>query len=159
MRCYFVPIILWAFAVPLLAQDFNTGMAAYKSGDLSTALEEWEPLAEEGNAFAQFNLGIMYDYDIGDYKKAVKWYGLSAAQGLNAAQFNLGVMYDYGYGVAQDFILAYLWFDLAGVNGHKDGFKNRDVIAQKMSDEDISQAQTIAVKCLDSAYQDCGYEP
>ena len=82
MRCYFVAIILWAFAVPLLAQDFNTGMAAYKSGDLSTALEEWEPLAEEGNAFAQFNLGIMYDYDIGDYKKAVKWYGLSAAQGL-----------------------------------------------------------------------------
>ena len=59
MRCYFVAIILWAFAVPLLAQDFNTGMAAYKSGDLSTALEEWEPLAEEGNAFAQFNLGIM----------------------------------------------------------------------------------------------------
>ena len=70
-------------------------------------------------------------------------------------------MYDYGcgYGVAQDFILAYLWFDLAGVNGHNDGFKNRDVIAEKMSDEDISQAQTIAVKCLDSAYQACGYEP
>ena len=157
MRSFWVAMVLWVFAVPVSAQDFNTGMAAYKSGNFSTALEEWEPLAEQGNAFAQFNLGIMYDYDFGDYKKAVKWYALSAAQGLNAAQFNLGVMYDYGYGVPKDFILAHLWFDLAGSNDHKDGFKNRDVMAQKMSDEDISKAQAMAVKCLDSAYQDCGH--
>ena len=124
MRSFWVAMVLWVFAVPVSAQDFNTGMAAYKSGNFSTALEEWEPLAEQGNAFAQFNLGVMYDY---------------------------------GYGVPKDFILAHLWFDLAGTNDHKDGFKNRDVMAQKMSDEDISKAQAMAVKCLDSAYQDCGH--
>ena len=153
----FIFIFIWNFAVSASAQDFNTGLAAYKAGNFSTALEEWEPLAEEGNPYVQYNLGIMYDYDLNDYKKAVKWYALSAAQGLNAAQFNLGIMYDYGYGVSQDFILAYLWFDLAGVNGHDDGFTSRDIIAQKMSKEDIAKAQTVAVKCLDSHYQDCGY--
>ena len=157
MRYLLSSVLLWVFTLPVYAQDFNKGMAAYKSGNFSIAIEEWEPLAKDGNAFAQYNLGIVYDYDFGDYKKAVKWYSLSAAQGLNAAQLNLGAMYDSGYGVVQDFILAYLWFDLAGLNGNKDGFKDRDVIAQKMSKEDIARAQAMAKKCHESTYQDCGY--
>ena len=156
MRIFFGSIVLLACAFSVSAQDFNIGLAAYKSGNFSAAVEEWEPLAEQGNPYAQYNLGVLYDYDWGDYKKAAKWYALGAAQGLNAAQLNLGVMYDSGYGVVQDFILAYLWFDLAGVNGNKDGFKNRDVIAQKMSEDDIAKAQALAEKCLESAYQDCG---
>ena len=42
------------------AADFDKGWSAYKSGDYATALREWEPLAEQGNAFAQYNLGLMY---------------------------------------------------------------------------------------------------
>ena len=158
MRRFWLPVIAGLFALPVMAQDFNRGMAAYKAGDYDTAMDEWIPLAEDGNAYAQFNLGILYDYQLGAYKDAVKWYGLSARKGLNAAQFNLGVMYDYGYGVSKDFVLAYLWFDLAAANGHKDGEKNRDVIAQKMSDEDISKARALAELCLSSNYEECGSE-
>ena len=48
-----------------------------QKGDLATALREWRPLAEQGDAKAQYNLGVMYDNGKGvtqDYKEAVKWY-------------------------------------------------------------------------------------
>ena len=80
-------------------------MTAYKSGDYATALREWTPLAKQGNADAQFDLGVMYELGQGvpqDGKTAVKWYRLAAEQGLADAQFNLGVMYAEGRGVPQD---------------------------------------------------------
>ncbi len=40
--------------------DFQKGWTAYNSGDYATALREWRPLAEQGNAVAQSNLGVMY---------------------------------------------------------------------------------------------------
>ncbi len=42
------------------AADFQKGLDAANAGDFATALEEWKPLAEQGDASAQFNLGIMY---------------------------------------------------------------------------------------------------
>ena len=52
--------------------------------------------ADQGDADAQFNLGVSHDEGIGvapDYKEAVKWWRLSADQGDAAAQFNLGYMF------------------------------------------------------------------
>ena len=39
-----------------IAQDFNKGLKAAQSGDFQTALQEWRPLAEQGDASAQFVL-------------------------------------------------------------------------------------------------------
>jgi hypothetical protein len=36
------------------------GLDAYNRGDYATALREWRPLAEQGDASAQFNLVLMY---------------------------------------------------------------------------------------------------
>jgi TPR repeat protein len=44
----------------VVAADFDTGVAAAKKGDYAAALREWTPLAEQGDAVAQFNLGVMY---------------------------------------------------------------------------------------------------
>jgi len=85
---------------------FDEGVAAYDRGDYATAVEEWLPIAEQGNADAQYNLGIMYDNGYGvpqDYAEAVRWYRLAAEQGYAKAQFVLGVMYDNGRGVPQDY--------------------------------------------------------
>ena len=64
---------------------------------------KWYTLAaEQGNADAQYNLGVMYDNGRGvpqDDKTAVKWYRLAAEQGDASAQSNLGVMYGTGQGV------------------------------------------------------------
>jgi uncharacterized protein len=67
-----------------LAQDFDKGLAAAQSGDFETALKEWRPLAEQGNADAQYNLGWMYSSGTGvpqDYTQAVEWYRKAAEQG------------------------------------------------------------------------------
>ena len=98
------------------AQDFQKGLTAAQSGDFATALREWTPLAEQGDASAQYNLGLMYDNGQGvpqNYKTAVTWYTLAAKQGNAAAQYNLGVMYRGGQGVTQDYKTAVEWFRLA----------------------------------------------
>ena len=45
--------------------DYRKGWDAYKSGDYATALREWKPLAEQGYADAQYNLGRMYEFGKG----------------------------------------------------------------------------------------------
>jgi len=103
--------------------DFNKGLAAAESGDFATALREWKPLAEKGDALAQFNLGLMYRKGEGvpqDYKTAVKWYTLAAEQGHADAQFTLGLMYALGQGVLQDYKTAVEWYTLAAEQGDAD---------------------------------------
>jgi hypothetical protein len=40
--------------------NFQDGLNAYDKQDYAAALKEWEPLAKQGNADAQNNLGTMY---------------------------------------------------------------------------------------------------
>ena len=49
-----------------VSQNFMKGVDAYERGDYVTALCEWTPLAEQGHAAAQFNLGNMYADGDGD---------------------------------------------------------------------------------------------
>ena len=58
--------------------------------------------AEQGDADAQYNLGVAYDNGEGvpqDHAEAARWYRLAAEQGNASAQFNLGVAYENGEGV------------------------------------------------------------
>ena len=78
---------------------------AYIEGDYTTTLHEWQPLAEQGDADAQFNLGVMYANGRGvsrDDKAAAEWSRRAAEQGLPAAKAKLGGMYAIGRGVPQD---------------------------------------------------------
>ena len=68
---------------------------------LKLSAEELQPLAEQGYAEAQNNLGMMYYFGDGvpqDYQEAVKWYRKAAEQELAKAQFTLGAMYGNGEG-------------------------------------------------------------
>ncbi len=111
--------MLLALVVVLVAApawaDFEAGAEAHDRGDYVTALKEWRPLAEQGDAKAQVNLGWMYLNGHGipqDDKEAMLWYRLAAAQGDAEAQFNLGAMYAEGLGVSQDDEQAVQWFRL-----------------------------------------------
>ena len=117
-----------------------------------------QALATQGNAIAQFNLGVLHDVGRGvaqDYAQAVTWYRLAAAQGHAGAQFNLGGMYYEGLGVAQDYVRAYQWFTLAGVAGYAGAVKNRNSIATLMTPEQITQAQGLARDCQRRNLVDC----
>ena len=100
--------------------DFQKGFDAYERGDYATALREFRPLAEQGNAGAQNDLGVMYEKGQGvsqNDKTAVKWYRFAAEQGFASAQYNLGLMYRKGQGVPQNYKTAVKWYKLAAEQG------------------------------------------
>lgn len=88
--------------------------------DYANAVHWYRLAAEQGNAAAQHNLGVMYADGSGvaqDEAEAVHWYRLAAEQGNAAAQFNLGLMYADGSGVAQDVALSVHWYHQAAEQG------------------------------------------
>ena len=112
--------LVLALAAPVAAQDFAAGWAAYKRGDYAAALREFRPLADQGNAKALFNLGVMYDKGQGvpqDYAEAERWYRQAADQGVASAQYYLGFMYANGQGVPQDHAEAARWYRKAADQG------------------------------------------
>ena len=128
-----IPVLLFSLllGVPSYSADFNKGLTAAQSGDFATALKEWKPLAEEGNAVAQNNLGLMYHNGWGvpqDYKEAVYWYRLAVEQGYAIAQYNLGLMYEKGKGVPQDDKEAARLYRLAAEQGYADAQGNLGVM-------------------------------
>ena len=78
------------------AGDYEDGFAAYQEGDYATAASSWLKAAEQEDAWAQYNLGILYGEGLGvaqDFEQAAYWYRKAAEQGHAEAQNNLGAMY------------------------------------------------------------------
>src|SRR2546426_6967832 len=100
--------------------DYHAGLGAYLSGDYATAFKELRPLAEHGEAKAQYFLGAMFLNGLGvpqDHKEAVKWLRMAAAQGHPGARFLIGVLYRSGEGVVQDYQESAKWFRMAAEQG------------------------------------------
>ena len=151
--------IAYGLAVCLFTQTTVGGpledaTAAADRGDFATALRLIKPLADQGDAKAQFHLGTMYENGQSvpqDYGASVKWYRKAADQGDAAAQSNLGLMYGAGKGVPRNFVLAYMWCNLASASYSADETKMRDhavefrnAIATKMTPDQIALAQRLA---------------
>jgi len=84
-------------------------------------ISEMRKAAEQGDAIAQFNLGLCYALGLGvpkDDVKAVKWYRKAADQGEAVAQWNLGLGYALGLGVPKDEVEAVKWYRKAADQGH-----------------------------------------
>ena len=99
---------------------FDDGKEAYNNGDYTQAIKTWVPLAAQGHAGAQNNLGVIYVMGKGvirDDREALKWFRLAAAQGDANAQYSLGSMYKTGYGITQNYQEALKWFRLAAEQG------------------------------------------
>jgi TPR repeat protein len=114
-------LVVRCFAAPADAAPMDEAAAALRRGDYAAALKLIRPLAEQGNALAQFNLGVSYDQGWGvqpDAGEALKWYRLAADQGYSLAQQNLGDIYSSGRGVPQDFAQALKWYGLAADQGN-----------------------------------------
>ncbi|MEQ9042499.1 MAG: tetratricopeptide repeat protein [Alphaproteobacteria bacterium] len=122
-------------------------MSAYKEENFEKALQEWKPLADGGDAMAQFYLGLIYGFGQGvekDLVEAVRWWRLSAERGNIAAQSNLGFMYKYGNGVPQDIVQAYMWSRIAATNGASFAKANLETMSKEMTTEDIAKAEKLA---------------
>ena len=134
------------------ADLYDDVSAAYERGDYDT-LRIFRPSAEQGNAWAQYNLGVMYhtgdEVTPQDYAEAIKWYRLAAKQGYSLALYNLGYMYNKGHGVLQDYAEAHKWYNLAASRAPSAerahlAIGNRDGVAEQMTPGQIAEAQKLA---------------
>ena len=75
--------------------DLQKGWDAFKNKDYATALREWKPLAEQGNADAQNNLCVLYNNGWGfllDFVRAHMWFNIAASSGNTNASKNREVI-------------------------------------------------------------------
>ncbi|VAV82937.1 hypothetical protein MNBD_DELTA01-1995 [hydrothermal vent metagenome] len=139
--------VLFLMTTPAFA-GFKEGEEAYNKGDYVAALHELRPLAEEGDAQAQYHLGIMYAGGLGvrkDYAETVQWFKKAAKQGFTKAQNDIGVMYYIGYGVPKDYVLSYMWLNIANVN--QDNKAARELLndlEKAMTPAQIAEAQRLS---------------
>jgi uncharacterized protein len=99
-------VLAFALSGAAMAGTLEDGVAALQRGDYATAMGLLRPLAGQGDAAAQNNVGIMYRYGQGvaqDYEQALVWYRKAAEQGNASAQYNLGLMYTFGQGLPQGY--------------------------------------------------------
>ena len=100
----FLAVLAFAFAAAARA-GFDEGEQAFKRRDFRTALSEFTPLADGGDARAQYYLGVMFVSGLGvarDEAKAADYLDRSAVQGNAQAQAILGAMHLQGRGVPKD---------------------------------------------------------
>lgn len=99
--------------VPAAAGPLEDASAAARIGDYATALALFRTLADQGNTYAQYDLGIMYVRGQGvtqDYAEGMRWIRLAADKGLAIAQTDLAIMLRRGLGVGADSGEAAIWF-------------------------------------------------
>jgi TPR repeat protein len=91
-------VVALGLAAPVAAGPLEDGLAAYSRGDYATAMQLWRPLADRGDADAQFDLGVLYQNGQGvpqDYAAALNWYRKAADQG-NADAHQGGMTRPFG---------------------------------------------------------------
>jgi TPR repeat protein len=146
-----------------LAKSYLKGEGVPK--DFAKAFEILSPIANQGNADAQNNIGQMYYWGAGiakDYAQALDWFTKSAKQGNPEAQYYLGTMYITGVGVTKDYTQALAWFQKSAAQGNPDAqnslgtmYVNGVGVAKNFSEgldwlqKSAAQGNALALKSID----------
>lgn len=165
------PLLLTALIAAAFSAHagLSEGLAAYDRAEYATALKELLPLAEAGNAKAQYRLGKMFSLGQGrppDNKEAAKWFHMATRQELAEAQGALGYLYLVGEGVSQNNDLALQWtrkaaeqgdataqFNLSVMHGEKFGIKKNPAESLKWLRKAADQRHIEALHALGSMYE------
>ena len=126
--------------------NYQAGMKHYRPENAAQAVAELKPLAEQGDADAQFKLGSLYYQGLGlpqDYKEAIIWLRKAAEQRNVYAQVTLGTIYAEGVrgAIEKDYPQALMWFIFAAAEGDKEAMEFRDAMASRMTPSQIAEAQ------------------
>ena len=116
--------------------------------DRAQAAAWYRKAAEQGDAKAQFNLGLMYRYGPGYSPNLDRWveaFGPPPGHAGQAAPGNPAAKYNSGTGVPKDYVEAHKWMSLAAARATGDNQKRfadtRDSLAKVMTPEQIAEAQ------------------
>lgn len=103
------PLPVWA--------DYAAGAAALKRGDVKGVFEAWEPLAEAGDAEAQYGLGLLL-FLADDFRRSIDWYRKAALQSHAKALYSLGHINLNGVGVDKSPSKALCLFRASATSGY-----------------------------------------
>lgn len=149
----FLPLL--ALILPLCANaGMDEGLDAASIGDYAKAVAEIKPLADQGDAQAQYYMGYLnhYGYLTGtpDETEAASWFLKAAEQGEPRAQNYLGMIHEKGAGTKQDLIAAHMWRSISARNpkaAYRDSLytlKSIQELERKMKPEEIAKAREMA---------------
>lgn len=130
-----------AIGVNAAPRQFEVGMEALLSGNYAEAYCRWKPLAEKGNAQAQYHFGWLYANGNGmnvDIDTAVHWWKAAAEQRHADAQFALALAYTTSDGIGKDMDTAVDWYLTAAKQGHQDA---RDLLVRLNADPKLRMAE------------------
>jgi len=139
-------LVLFLHAPSALAA-LADGLDALKRKDYVAAEKQLRPLAEKGDAEAQYRMGLMYEYGAGvpaDKAQMVAWLRKAAEQGHPAAECELGILYSLGEGVAHDDAQAVQWFRKSAEHGNATAQYNLGLLIAKGASVAVDKPQAIA---------------
>jgi uncharacterized protein len=136
-----------------VGESFAAAAAAQHNATLAgenykQAADWYGKAATQGNLTGQLRLATLYrDGGKGftrDMAQAAVWYRKAAEQGDVTAQGTLGVLYSFGQGVAQNYVEAYFWLDLAASTSGPNQEKyaaNRQLVGTHITADELDAVQ------------------
>lgn len=135
--------------------ELKTAVAAYDRGEYSDAYQQFYPLANQGNAEAQYYVGYLHDkFHLGmmqDYTVALQWYRAAAEQGHAGAQMRLGDLYASGRGVPRDIREAARWYQMAKSQSDATSASNTERAQDELQRVDAAQSLGTAIAAYERA--------
>lgn len=128
--CLFITIAYTFSVSPALSQYApkqsiealnNQATDAMQTGNYAVAFCIWQPMAQNGDSSAQFNLGWMYHNGYGlriDDDQALYWWLRAATTGHAEAHFALGDLFANGLGTEKSIDIALGWYISAALKNH-----------------------------------------
>jgi TPR repeat protein len=146
---------LLALILPLCANaGIDEGLEAASTGDYARAVAEIKPLADKGDAQAQYYMGYFHHYGYltgkPDETEAANWFLKAAEQGEPRAQNYLGMIYEKGEGPKKDLIASHMWRSISAANpkaAYRDSLYTLKALQDmegKMKPEEIARAREMA---------------
>jgi hypothetical protein len=120
MKYLLISLIVMLSGATVAGSDFSSGLGYADDADAGPGFQDCHRLAQQGDAYAQTNLGLMYANGQGapaSEEQALRWLQLAARQGHAGAQASLGLIYSNGHSVARDYARALYWYKEAAASG------------------------------------------
>jgi hypothetical protein len=121
----------------------DSGQRAADRGAPAKSLADLRKLADQGDAEAQFQMGVRYHNGENvpqDDAQAMQWFLRSAEQGHVDAQSHLGAYYWAGRGVPENLSQAYLWSEIALAGGDENSKSRLQGLASQMTRAQVAAA-------------------
>ena len=149
-------LTITAFNSKSFGQSLDKGILAGQNGDFEVALQEIQPLADQGDPEAQYVLGQLYYQGLGvpqNINKAFRLFRASAEKGVLSAQAAVAMSYLNGIGTTPDFGRGYLWLLIASNSGFSEMDEYLQKIEQDMTPIDRMGALSIAEECRKNGFR------